>query len=373
MVRERAHRVIFIDLARALAVVMMMYGHTVSALLDTSYQTGRWFEIWTFQRGLTSTLFLFLSGFALSLATMRHWPSHTRLSPAVWKRARRFVLFIALGYGMHLPVRRIVDFGYADEAKWRAFLAVDVLQLIGVTLLFMQLLVLISQSRRVFIALSFALSMALVAIAPAAWASDWRNLPPVLAAYLSPATGSLFPVVPWAGYALAGAAAGGLYSRWGASHLARFANLVLLVPGVLTVLIGLRAEHLPVPGATGPFAWATAAILTRIGASLIVLAIIAYASRGIARLPHVFGAVAQESLLIYVVHLCIIYGSTWNVGLYRFYAGALSPWATLLVVVVLVAAMTLLAWQWNRLKHHRPQVARWLTVGTGATLLATLA
>ena len=35
-----AHRVIFIDLARALAVVMMMYGHTVSALLDQSYQTG---------------------------------------------------------------------------------------------------------------------------------------------------------------------------------------------------------------------------------------------------------------------------------------------------------------------------------------------
>jgi uncharacterized membrane protein len=373
LVRERAHRVIFIDLARALAVVMMMYGHTVSALLDKSYQSGTWFEIWTFQRGLTSSLFLFLSGFAFSIATMRHWPAHTQLSPAVWKRARRFALFIVLGYSMHLPTRRVVDFASADDARWGAFLAVDVLQLMGVTLLFMQLLVLVSQSRRVFIALSFVVSVVLIAIAPAAWAYDWRDLQAAFAAYLTPTTGSLFPFVPWAAYALAGAAAGGLYSRWGASHLGRFANLVLLLPGVLVVLISLRADNLPVPGATGPFAWATASILMRIGACLIVLAIIAHASRRITHLPHTFGAVAQESLLIYVVHLAIIYGSTWNVGLYRFYAGALSPWATLLVVVVLVTAMVLLALQWNRLKHHRPKVARWLTVGTGATLLASLA
>ena len=59
-------------------------------------------------------------------------------------------------------------------------------------------------------------------------------------------------------------------------------------------------------------------MLVRIGACLILLAIMAHASRGISRLPHVFGAVAQESLLVYVVHLCIVYGSTWNVGLYRF-------------------------------------------------------
>lgn len=354
-------------------MVMMMYGHTVSALLARSYQTGTWFDIWTFQRGLTSSLFLFLSGFAFSIATMRHWPVHIQFSAAVWKRARRFALFIVLGYGMHLPTRRLVDFASTDAVRWRAFLAVDVLQLMGVTLLFLQLLVLVSQSRRVFIALSFVVSVVLITIAGAVWAFDAKDMQPALAAYLSPTTGSLFPLVPWAAYALAGAAAGGLYSRWGAAHLARFANLVLLVPGVLAVLISLRAESLPVPGATGPFAWATGSILMRIGACLILLAIIAHASRGIARLPHLFGAVAQESLLIYVVHLAIIYGSTWNAGLYRFYAGALSPWATILVVVVLVAAMMALAWHWNRLKHQRPRVARWLTVGTGATLLASLA
>ena len=82
-----AHRVIFIDLARALAAVFMLYGHTVSALLAPRYQTGTWFEVWIFQRGLTSTLFLLLSGFAFSIATGRHWSSHGQLSWAVLRRA----------------------------------------------------------------------------------------------------------------------------------------------------------------------------------------------------------------------------------------------------------------------------------------------
>lgn len=353
---------------------MMMYGHTVSALLDKSYQTGTWFEIWTFQRGLTSSLFLLLSGFAFSIATMRHWPAHTKVSPAVWKRARRFAIFIVLGYALHLPVRHFAQLASVSEAQWRAFLAVDVLQLLGVTLLVAQLLVLVSQSRRVFIVVSFVLAVVLIAAAPAAWAFDAsRYTGRAIAAYLSPSTGSLFPLVPWSGYALAGASAGGIYARWGAAHLARFANLALLAPGLLLVLVSLRIDRLPLVTATGPFAWAPAAILMRFGACLIALTVIAHASRRIARLPHVFGAVAQESLLIYVVHLCVIYGSVWNHGLYQLYAASLSPRATVLVVGALVTAMTLLAWQWNRLKHYRPRVARWVSVGTGATLLASLA
>jgi acyltransferase len=78
-----AHRVIFIDLARALAAVFMVYGHAIDALLAPEYKTGLWHDAWQFQRGLTSALFLMLSGFAFSVATGRHWTSHTRMS-ASW-------------------------------------------------------------------------------------------------------------------------------------------------------------------------------------------------------------------------------------------------------------------------------------------------
>ena len=354
-------------------MVMMMYGHTVSALLDKTYQTGTWFQVWTFQRGMTSGLFLFLSGFAFSIATMRHWPVHTRFSPAVWKRARRFALFIVLGYAMHSPVRHAIDIASATDAKWRAFLAVDVLQLVGVTLLLLQLLVLAAQSRRVFIAVTCLLAALLIGITPMAWAFDYGPyVPPAIGAYLSPSGGSLFPLIPWSGFALAGAAAGGLFARWGAAHLGRFANLVLLAPGVLLLLVGLSAGRLPVLAAAGPFGGVLAAILMRFAACLILLSLMAHASRRLTHLPHVFGAIAQESLLVYFVHLAIVYGSPWNTGLYRFFALSLSPLQTLLAVVAIVGAMFLLAWHWNRLKHHRPRAARWISVATGAAMVAWL-
>ncbi len=374
-VAQGHHRVIFIDLARAMAVVMMVYGHTVSALLAPEYRTGAWFDLWIFQRSLTSSLFLLLSGFAFSIATTRHWASHTRLTPGVLKRARRFALFILLGYALHFPVRHFADLAYASEERWRSFFVVDVLQLIGVTFLFIQLLVLTVKSRRVFMVVSFVLALAIIYAAPWAWSRDWTaSMPDVLAAYLSPSTGSQFPLVPWAGYVLMGAAAGQVYARWGAADLKRFANRALLIPGL--VILPLTWNR----GWEGPLArfgagdsnWVPGEVIFRAGACFVILALMAHASQRIARLPHLFGAVAQESLLVYFVHLCIVYGSIWNVGLTRYYGESLSLPATVGVVVVIEAAMVLLAWQWNRLKHHRPRTARWISFAVGALLVGYL-
>src|SRR5262245_15133155 len=151
----------------------MLYGHTVSALLAPRYQTGTWFELWVFQRGLTSTLFLLLSGFAFSIATGRHWGSHGRISSAVIRRLRRFSLFILLGYALHFPVARFADLAYATPERWRSFLAVDVLQLIGVTFIGVQILVMLTRSRRAFGWTAFAGAVALVLLTPLFWQVDW--------------------------------------------------------------------------------------------------------------------------------------------------------------------------------------------------------
>lgn len=351
----------------------MMYGHTVSALLAPQYRVGRWFDVWNFQRGITSALFLLLSGFAFSIATMRHWPSHTRLSPAVLKRTRRFAFFVVLGYVLHMPGRRVVALASVSPDRWQSFLAVDVLQLIGVTFIGVQLLTLVVQGRRAFMAVSLALAVAIVAAAPAAWAADWSGTVPLaVAAYLTPATGSLFPMIPWSAFVLIGAAAGGLYARWGASDLARFATWMLLVPGVLLIALSVMYGRTPAGSDAESFGWVPEIVMQRLAACFLILGAVAHASRFVTRLPHVFGAVAQESLVIYVVHLAVIYGSHWNSGFYRYYAESLSPVETLVVVVLVVVSMTLLAWRWNVLKHHRPRAARWISLGTGGALASFL-
>jgi hypothetical protein len=304
-----ARRVIFIDLGRALAVVFMLYGHTGTALLAPAYQAGWWFDAWQFQRGLTSSLFLLLGGFAFSIATSRHWASHVHLSGALARRLRRFGLFILLGYALHFPVTSVFDLPGVTEARWRSFVLVDVLQLVGLALAVTQLLVLLSQRRHVFTIVCAALAGAIVVATPYVWSTDWTGTFPVAAAaYLSFGSG---------------------------------------------------------PGAIVP-----SQVLVRVGTCLLLLAGIAHVSRRMTSLPHVFGAVAQESLLIYFVHLCIVYGSVWNPGLVRLHGASLGPAATLFWVVAVIASMAALAWYWNWWKHARPRAARWISVATlGALFL----
>ena len=362
-----AHRVIFIDLARALAVFFMLYGHTIDALLEPGYRAGVWFDAWQFQRGLTSSLFLILSGFAFSIATGRHWSSHVRVTPAWWRRVRRFVWFVFLGYSLHSPVGRAVDYKVATEAAWRTFVAVDVLQLIGVTFIAVQCLVLLARTRERFTVAAVLLAVVLVAVAPLSWSIDWgRWLPVGVWGYLSPVLGPafpLFPAVPWSAFILVGAALGQIYSTWGGSHLEEFANRVLLLPGALMVAAGYGAAFLPIAAfAAGARSVLPVDLLIRTGACMAIMGVIAHASQRVVRLPHVFSAVAQETLVIYFFHLCVIYGSAWSYGLVQFYGTTLGPGETAGTVAVLVVAMSAMAWWWNWLKHSRPRVARYVAL-----------
>ena len=369
-----AHRVIFIDLGRFLALVFMLYGHTVSALMAPEYQRGTWFEVWNFQRGLTSSLFLLLSGFAFSIATSKRWTSHQSFSPAVFKRTRRFALFLLLGYAIHFPVPRFSMLTTLTEEQWRSFTQVDVLQLIGATFLIVQALVFVVKSRRMFTIAVCVLAALVLALTHPIWVIDWwQILPGWLAAYLSPARGSLFPLFPWATYVLFGAGLGQIYVSWGAARLSSYAMYALFVPGAVLSALGwglAQIEH--APWGTDAWNFMPIQLAIRIGACLIILAAIARASQRLTRLPRFFAAVAQETLPIYFVHLMIVYGSIWNRGMAMRYAASLGPTATLFCVLCLLASMAALGWYWHWLKHAHTTLARWTMAGVAALLVIRL-
>lgn len=351
----------------------MLYGHTVSALLAPAYQRGTWFDVWQVQRGLTSSLFLLLSGFAFSVATSRHWGSHQRFSRVFFKRIRRFVLFVVLGYALHFPVPRFSLLATATDEQWRSFLVVDVLQLIGVTFLIVQSLVIVTRSRRVFTVTAFLLAATVLAVTHPVWAVDWSGVPPWLAAYLSPAQGSLFPLFPWASYVLFGAALGQIYVGWGAARLSSYAAFVLLMPGtVLAVGTWMLTFVEAAPWSADPWNFMPIQVPNRIGMCLMLLSGIAYASQRMMRLPRFFAYVAQETLLIYFVHLCIVYGSIWSGGLVQAFGPSLGPRDTVAWVFILLASMGALGWHWHWLKHSRPRAAAWMMAGAAGLLVARL-
>lgn len=361
-------RVVFVDVARALAVLFMIFGHSLNVLLDPSYQQSVTFAVLLFLRGLTSCTFLFLSGFAFTIASSHYWESHLHVSWRVLTRVRRFAFFVALGYLMRFPARRLAHLQYVGAEGWQTFLAVDILQCIGVTLIGLQLLIILARTQRRFALSAALLAAVVVLVTPMAWAVDWRLWLPVgVAAYLSPATGSLFPLLPWSAFPLLGAALGYVYvSAWLDDPL-KFSRRVLLPGGVTLALGGLILSRLPLSPLGPTDFWFTSPnlFLIRAGLVLIVLDVVSFLTRWAHHLPRVVASLANESLLVYFIHLMVLYGSAWTPGLRHLLPVPLSPGAAAVWIAVMLVSMSLIGWAWNWTKRRH----RWAAIAMRLTVL----
>jgi uncharacterized membrane protein len=361
-------RILFIDLARAIAVLLMVQGHTIDALLHPDFRNSLQYNAWLYLRGLTSCTFLFLSGAAFSLTALRHWDEQRRPSRRALKRVRRLVFFLALGYFVHFPMGKFGHLTFATDERWRSFFAVDVLQNVAVTLLALQALIVVSPSPRRFAIVCAGLAAAIVGATPIVHGLDWtRTLPLWLASYMNHGTGSLFPLFPWAGFTLLGATFGVTAAPWATrDHLQPLARGLFLSGAVLAVTAGLLGEYGFLE--YGVADWWRASPLSfvqRLGSVLLLLSLVATIGHYVTRLTPPLQGLAEESLLVYAVHVALLYGSLWTVGLGS-RLGPQPPGVVLLWVVVMLAAMTALALVWNNIERLHPRLAvvcRVITLG----------
>ena len=362
-------RIVTVDLARVLAIMLMIQGHTLDVLLAPAYRHGFAFNCWVFLRGLTAPTFLLLSGFSFSLSTMRRWDSYLYLSSSVWRRLRRFGSFILLGYAMHLPGRSLQDFRMLDAAGWQSGLQVDVLQCIGLTLIMLQFLVLAAGSHRRFAMLAIGSAIFIVAVSPLVWAMDWSgHVPSFFAPYLNDRTGSLFPLFPWSAYVFAGAGAGCV---WVQCHSSRGLLLArtLSVGAPLLILTGLLLEYgaVRVYGNADFWRASPSLFLVRVGCVGVLLGIVRHVESTL-RIPgRALHSLARESLFIYFVHVCVLYGSIWNPGIRQWSGASLPPLSALGWALALILSLTLLALIWNKAKREKP-CCRWVAVSAMVAL-----
>jgi hypothetical protein len=335
--------VVFVDLARVVAILLMVQGHTLDALLASEYRTSAAFYAWSFGRGLTSCLFFFLAGFAFVLTTYTQ-SGERRASAAGLRRFRRFALFLLIGYALHSPVASPGDITNVTPEKWKSFVAVDALQCLAVTLTVLQVFALRARSSRQFLLLSLLTAITIVTATPAVARADWDAVLPLsLAAYLTAGTGSLFPLFPWSAYSLVGAAVGAAYVR--AARPGWMATRVLGAIGGAMLIGSFVGARLPWESLGRTDYWSTSPnqFLLRAGLVCTIVAVLALLSRRISRLPAALEALARHSLLAYAAHLCVVYGSAWNRGLRYWYGHALPfgsavMWAIILWMAVLALA-----------------------------------
>jgi uncharacterized membrane protein len=348
-------RLVQVDLVRVVAMALMVQGHTLDVLLQPSYQSAWWYTTWQFCRGFTAPTFLLLSGFSFALATIRKFDDHTVIGSKVFARLRKFAFFVLLGYAMHFPAHSVRDLNYVPANSWQSFLQIDVLQTIGISLIFLQLLVLGLRKKSLFAGVTIAGSLLIAFLTPLLWNSGLVNaLPLAMRSALIGTTGSLFPLLPWSAYVLLGAGLGTIYLT-----VARSSSMLLKAfapAGLVLMYAGIHSEHLAhqIYGELNFWPTTPHLFLTRIGFVLAVLGIGTFALPLMQSSASTLRSLAEESLLVYFVHVDLLYGSVWNSGLRNYIGGSLTFGHAYLWVIAMIGAMAILAYKWNRAKKTHP-------------------
>jgi hypothetical protein len=336
-----------LDVLRLFAIFQMVQGHTVDAVLDPLHRVGAVHAAWQSARGLTSVAFLFLAGVGFAFATRSE---RGRAPEARARRMRRAAMLIGLGYALRAPfVALLFGDALAQASALQQAVVVDVLQCIGVTLLGLEGLTLLAPDPAQRTKAAFAVGAFLIVLGPLATELAASGPLRPLLAYATSNGGSLFPLIPWAGHALLGAAIGPMFFEHtaepvGMQRTRRAFRLTLL--GGLLVAVGswLAGAH----PALGHFA--------RAGSVLVVAAALVPFEEVFARWPSWLLSLAQHSLLIYVVHVVLAYGQ--GIGLASLVGRTLGPWGAIFVAAAMVLLSAVAALAYDAMQRRGSLAAR---------------
>lgn len=337
-------RFIAIDWMRALAVLVMIECHSLVFLSkDHDFSAGRQFL--NSINGLAAPTFILLAGLMLAFLMGRAVQSLAGRGQRARKSLARIgQVFLAslLLRGLFWPMREL-----------RGWLMVDILSCIGWSLLVVWLVTLLVGSRGWLAGMILAMvGLAVFAIAPIThantnwgWVGWFISVPPNT-------TATIFPLVPWSGYALLGGCIGRLTAD------AKRPGVVMARGCAALALMGLAWACIG-PSLSQWYRGRNIFLITNAGERLFMLSLIGLLLIGLARWPgrmpiianspplRLLGFFGRISLSAYVIHLIILFGSPLNRWSYQLH-GKVGWWGwvglMLLLVALTTAACALLGW-----------------------------
>ncbi len=359
---SQKNRIIFIDLMRAFAVLQMVQGHTADVLLANSYRSTDFpvYAVWLFMRGMTAPIFMFSAGVVFTYL-FRLIKEPFENNPRVKKGYKRVVLLIALGYLLRYPTATVVDFSQVTPEQWQIFITVDVLHCIGLGIFFLMIFAWIAEKFNLNDYLVFTVGTLLFfALHPLFYTIDWKEfLPLPIAGYFYKGSGSLFPIFPWVGYVVAGGVLGSYLAKNPmVFKTVRFSFKIFVTGSILLTAALIINYFLEIVYGAGFNTWADSPLLSvmRLGFVLMLNAIVAFISLKIDTIPRFLILVGRNTLLIYIVHLMILYGSAWNPGLILIFGTSLSAWNTAGFAVAMLILMSLMVILIHKLKIKDKQL-----------------
>lgn len=366
--REKV-RYTFIDLLRGWAILIMIEVHVFNAFLLLDLKQAGWFDVLTFINGLVAPAFLFVSGFAFAVSSGSKLDYMRKFKSPFWKKLWRYFSIILIGYALHLPYQslsKLINKSTPDQLQ--SFFAVDVLQAIGTGLLVLFSLRLIIRSDKIYHYSLLVLAIVVMILSPVFWKTDFTNfLHPAFANYFNRLNGSLFPVFPWINFILVGA----IFAKYFVIAFKngkeqKFINGTL-VAGSIALLSGHLFYSGLFPDVLTSIIPNPMFFVERLGYIIVFASLCWYFDKWRNVTKSFVLDASRESLLIYWLHLLVIYSMIWkNKSLAIIIGTTLNVWESISATLILMFLMVLVAklWGWTKQKFpiYATKVA-WGVVG----------
>ncbi|MBI4911825.1 MAG: DUF1624 domain-containing protein [Acidobacteria bacterium] len=393
--RSPSKRCDFIDQLRGWAVIVMIEVHAVNVWLIQGMRP----EWLNYLNGLMAPVFTMAAGFSLVVSTFR---TDGTIRPFWPDTARRLGFILLCAYALHAPGLSLADWTVlSTPQKLRELFKFDVLQCIVFSLLVLQGLARIIRNARVFTWVALGLAIWIPLISPYLWAQGvgdglWLPIRGWFNGNADRGVQALFPLFPWLAFPAFGSFMGGLY-RWARVEAdpegrARFSEGAWLA-AMFLVGIGLWAfgssykkvwlwQGTWIQGPDGAWrllgpwgAWSwnelqsihnttLPSVLDRLGWILMGGGVVGWIEKLRPRWPgpNPVVAASQESLLVYMLHLNMIFGVMLTpafLGLTGWDWGTQGWPGTLLLTAALIALNLWIAVLWQKVRKT-PERMRFL-------------
>lgn len=312
-----------LDLARFISMLIMVQSHILDSLLpETVLRSGAFFwELWYWVRGCTAPVFLIVSGMAHVFAAKRGDDGKIR-QDVLQRRIRMGITIMGIGYLMVFPGRRFIDLPYVSPESWHNTLIVNILQLIGATLIVFVLVMESTKSVRHMRHRALIAACAILALSPVMHLDQVHNaLPSWLSPYLTMKHGAIFPFFPIASYMFVGVFTGTFiismpdeekyaWLRRIGLRYALPAGIVLMSMHQYLLSIGISWTYISSPDSEF-------IVFERIAIAFMFIALCTILLRYTWRFREWYLLYGKKGLHIYVTHLVLLYGTPWWDGIGR--------------------------------------------------------
>ncbi|CAN5429575.1 hypothetical protein BH10BAC6_BH10BAC6_07500 [soil metagenome] len=338
-------RFVFLDVIRGIAVLWMIQVHITNSFLDPALRHSPFFDVLNISNGYVAPTFIFCAGAGFWIAIGRKMQAYLEGGTVLRGYLRRLFYILWCGYVLHVPFYSLDRMLIATRAEVMPGLQVDVLH----TIVFSSLLALcIVFATKSVVRMTTMCGIAALTIMFTSWIAYVIGTPP----------DSPFPLLPWSTYFFAGVYLTGTFMTSTQKDLMakRWVALGIVGPFVLFFL-----HELPFAMPWESLWWkaSPSILLFRLCATMLLFGGLYLMEKRlqVSRVATFLQRVGQESLLMYVAHLLIVYGHGADLirdVLHIHDTGFLGVAA---IYIVITIPLLFFMWWWHDFKKRSPDMA----------------